>query len=153
MNQVHIPARSPHTNALITWLATQTGIAVGDGVAPQDVPVGWQGQPGMSAFVPYFVVHSIPGGLLDGPIGDQHADADLVWQVNNHGGNREQAEDVADLARAVLLRRPIPPLDIAGRAVMWIRNEIPAGAARQDKDLPSIWWSFGQYRLGTTPIT
>lgn len=144
-----VPARAPQTTALVDWLAGQTAIAVGRGEKPPGV--GWAGVPGQSIFVPYYVLHPVPGGGLDGPLGDPHADAELIWQLNSHGGTQQQAETAADLARAALLLAGLPPLDIEGRRVVGVASEIVAGAARQDIDQPSIWWCFEQYRIRTTP--
>lgn len=144
-----IPARAPQTRSLEEYLAEQTGLPVGEGVAPTDG--GWQGAPGQSVFLAYLVVHSIPGGTLDGPIGDPHADSDLVWQIDSVGATQLAAEEGGDLARAALLVQGLPSLSIAGRAVRWVSEDIPGGGARQDPDQPSIFRQFSRYRIATTP--
>lgn len=144
-----VPVRSPQTDALIDWLVTDTELLVGDGKKPDGG--GWQGAAGQSAFVPYLVLHPFPGGNLDGTLGDPWADADFLWQLNAHGANRAQCEQTQDRARTSLLTGPYSQIVIAGRSIKWIRCEIPAGAARQDPDQPAVWWSFEQYRIGTTP--
>lgn len=147
-----LPARAPQTSALTAWLAAQLQFPIGYGQAPKDVPIGWQGPPGLSDFVGYLVVHSIPGGELDGDLAHPSCDGDLPWQVDAVGGTQLQADTIADLAQAVLIG-PKPPLVIDGRTVLWVREDIPHGGARQDPDQPSIWRSTGRYRIGTTPTT
>lgn len=143
------PARAPHTTALVTFLGTNTQLPVGDGKKPDDG--GWEGDPGQSVFAAYLVVHSIPGGAIDGMLGDPHLDLDGIWQVNAHGGDRQSAEIAQDLARAQLLTSPPPALVIAGRSVKWVACDVPAGTARQDPDQPAIWSSFERYRIATAP--
>lgn len=146
-----VPARAPHTAGLVTWLQAQTGKQVGRGEQPAGT--GWQGAPGQSEFVPYYVLHPIPGGQLDGPMGDPHADSELIWQVNSQAATQAQAETMADAARAALLSSAAHDgVVVDGRAVTAVTSEIPAGAARQDPDQPATWWSFEQFRLTTTPI-
>lgn len=146
-----IPARAPHTRSLREYLATTTGMPVGDGKAP--AAGGWQGAPGASQFVNYLVVHSTPGGLLDGPLGDPHADAEFVWQIDACSATQYGAEIAGDNARAALLVQGLPPLNVAGRAIRWIREDIPAGGAREDPDQPSIWRLWAMYRIATTPTS
>lgn len=145
-----IVARATQTAALIEWLALQSDYPIGFGEAPDDV--GWQGAPGASQFQGYGVVHPIPGGALDGPLCSPSADADLVWQVNGIGATQAHADTVMDTFSGLLLG-PLPPLQIAGRALLWVRSDVFHGAARQDPDQPAIWWSFGRYRIATTPLT
>lgn len=146
-----IPRRAPQTRSLREYLATATGRLVGDGKAPDGG--GWQGAPGASQFVTYYVVHSIPGGSLDGPLGDPHADSTLVWQVDAVAATQYGAEITLDNARAALLVQGLPPLVIADRLVRGIREDIPAGGAREDPDQPSIWRLWSMYRIATTPST
>lgn len=143
-------SRVTHTTGLLAWLRLQSGYPVGDGIAPADV--GWQGAPGQSPFQGYGVVHTIAGGALDGPMCSPSADADLLWQVNGMGGTQAHADTVMDTFSGLLLG-PLPPLQIAGRALLWVRSDVFHGAARQDPDQPSIWWSYARYRIGTTPLT
>ena len=144
-----IPARSPQTEALTAWLATQVQAPIGHGAAP-DEPHGWTDAPGDTPFIGYLVIHSIPGGQIDGDLAHPSVDGDLVWQINTHGATQQQAERLADAVQQALLGQR-PPLVIAGRALLWVRSDIPHGAARIDVDQPSIWWSTGRYRIGTTP--
>ncbi len=146
-----IPARAPHTQALESFLASQTGQLVGDGEKPSGG--GWQGAPGQSQFVQYYVVHSIPGGAFDGPLGDPHADSDLIWQVDSYAATQINAEIGGDVARRLLLVKGLPALSIADRAVRWITEDIPGGGARQDPDQPSTFRQLCRYRIATTPST
>lgn len=145
------PARAPHTTGLVAYLTAETALPVGDGKAPADG--GWEGQPGISPFVAYLVVHSIPGGAIDGTLGEPHLDLDGIWQVNAHGGDRLSCEIAQDLARAQLLTSPPPAITVAGRTIKWVTCDVPAGTARQDPDQPAIWSSFERYRFATAPYT
>lgn len=145
-----LPARAPQTTALFDWLASQLQAPVGRGELPPGV--GWQGEPRQSEFVGFLVLHPIAGGEIDGDLAHPSVDGDLVWQVNAHGGTQEQAERLADAAQEALLGQ-LPPLVIAGRTVLWVRSDVPHGAARLDPDQPSIWWAPARYRIGTTPTT
>lgn len=147
-----LPLRAPQTTSLIGYLAATTELPVGYGEAPDGV--GWQGAAGVSDYQGYGVVHPLPGGQLDGNLGQPSVDGDLVWQVNAFGGTQEHADTIADLfATALLGPLPAATLLVADRALMWIRADPPHGAARQDADQPSTWWSPGIYRIGTTPLT
>jgi hypothetical protein len=145
-----IPARAPQTLALETYLATQTSAPVGDGEKPPTAS-GWQGAPGQSEFVAYTVVHSIPGGALDGPLGDPHADSALIWQIDTYGATQLASETLGDLVLGALLVAGRPPLVIAGRRVLSIALETPGGGARQDPDEPSIWRQMSLWNIATTP--
>lgn len=146
-----VPLRAPQTEALISYLHAVTQILIGYGEAPEGV--GWQGAPGVSEFQGYGVVHPIPGGDLDGDLARPSSDGDLIWQVNAINATQAAADTVADRFAAALLG-PLPAgLHVAGRGVMWVRADVPHGAARRDTDQPSLWWSHGRYRIGTTPLT
>ena len=144
-----IPKRSPQTQGLITYLAAATNKLVGPGVKPAGG--GWQGAPGTSQFISYLVVHSSPGGIVDGPLGDPHADTEFVWQVDGYGASQLSAEITADLAVTALLVQGLPPIVIAGRTVSRIALDVPGDQARQDPDQPSIWRRFDLFRITTTP--
>jgi hypothetical protein len=147
-----LPARAPQTRALRDWLTFQCQFPIGYGKAPEDVPIGWTGAPGMSDYIGYGVLHTIPGGELDGDLVHPSSDGDLPWQVDAVGGSEDQADTIADDLQAALLGQR-PPLEIDGRTLLWIRCDVPHGGARQDPDQPSIWRSVGLYRVGTTPTT
>lgn len=145
-----LPARAPQTSALVTHLQTTLGGAlVGRGAKPDGA--GWQGAPGHSQFIGYVVLRGIPGGEIDGTLGQPNRDGDTIIQADCYGADKDQAEQLGDAVDAALLG--VPPLTIAGRAVRWCRPDIPRGDARIDPDQPSIWVSTGRYGLGTTPTT
>lgn len=147
-----VPLRTPETDALITWLSTQLPAAqpVYRGLKPANDPGGWTGTPGQSTFVGYHTVHTIPSGTLDGDLARPSIEADRIWQVSSFGADQHQAELLADGPFALLIG-PLPPLAIPGRAVRWIRADVPPGAAREDPDQPSTWMAFGRYSIATTP--
>lgn len=133
-----IPKSRPLTNALLTALRSAWS-AVGDGRADDD-----NGQP---LPLPYAVLYPAGTGLLTGPVGDQHADADSVVQLTCVGSTREQTEALADKLRPVLLG----PLTVTGRRVMqsWLETSQPI---RRDDDLtPPLFVATEQVRYLTTP--
>jgi hypothetical protein len=84
-------------------------------------------------------------------MGDPHADARLIWQLDAYGASQDHAEILADLAQAALLVQGLPPLVLVDRTVTGVRLDLPGGAARQDPDQPSLWRRFDLYRITTTP--
>jgi hypothetical protein len=145
-----LPLRAPEAAALVAYLTSVTAIPLGQGIAPAGA--GWQGPPGESPFHGYGILHSIPGGFLDGDLARPSVDGDTIWQLNAVGATQEQADTISDAYAAALLG-PLPPITIVGRALLWVRADIPHGAARQDVDQPSLWLSYARYRLGTTPTS
>lgn len=141
----NIPQRAPHTNALLELLAT-TSHPVGRGEKPADG--GWQGAGESAPFVAYLVLHPIPGGNLDGPLGAPDDDMTGVWQVTAVGAIPEQAEWAADQARDALLTT-VP--DVDGRAVTRIQVDVLSGVFRDTTVEPSVWISTDRYRIQSTP--
>lgn len=153
-----LPLRAPQTGALIEYLHVVTTVPVGYGEAPDGGgwrnPDGSPGAPGASSFQGYGVVHPIDGGQIDGNLARPSVDGDLVWQINAIGGTQAHADTIADqFTTALLGPLPVGLLVVPGRALLWVRVHVPHGAARQDADQPSTWWSPGRYRIGTTPLT
>lgn len=146
-----VVARAPQTAAVRTFLAAAAEVPVGHGVKPDGA--GWVGAPGQSAFVGYGVLHALAGGRFDGSTEDPHAESMLLWQVNSYGATQLHAEEVADAFRVALLQHPLPPIVVAGRTLVWITSEVPAGTAREDPDQPSIWWCFERFEIATVPTT
>lgn len=147
-----LPLRAPQTTALIGYLHAKTTIPVGYGEKPEEG--GWRGAPGASEFQGYGVVHPLSAGQYEGNLGQPSVDGDLLWQVNAISATQAAADTIADqFADALLGPLPTGLLVVPGRALLWIRADVPHGAAREDADQPSIWWSFGRYRIGTTPLT
>lgn len=122
------------------------GLLVGDGEKPDGG--GWQGTPGQSTFNKYVTVHPLLGGIVDGTIGDVHADAELVYQFTAVGSTRAMCEAVADHARLSILTSP---LTIPDRTVMLVAIDLTGGARRDDTVQPAVWMSAERYRLFTTP--
>ncbi len=139
------PVTRTHTDAVI---ATLTGhiaglgitLLVGDGEAP----------PVASANDPYLVVHSLPGGPLDGTLGSPDADGSLLYQISAWGISREQSQAAADVARNALFDDPIV---IAGRTVMRVGLDSSGGTFRDDDlgETPSLYQTPDRYRIRTTP--
>lgn len=146
---MNLPTRVPQTTALLAWLDSQLQFPIGKGKAPTD-PHGWQGTPGQSPFIGYAVLHSITGGFIDGDLERPMDDGELIWQVNAIGGDQDQADLIADRIFEALCDE-LPPLAIAGRAVTYVDVDVPHGAAREDPDQPSTWFSPARYRIATTP--
>lgn len=140
-----IPEIRSHSTGLEQVLAA-TGVPVGRGDRPAET--GWQGAPGQSVFVAYLELHPIPGGFLDGPLGCPDDDLDGIWQVTAVGGNQEQCELAADLARTALLTQ-IPT--VVDRAVCRVSIDLLSGARRDDTVTPPVWISTDRFRFSTTP--
>lgn len=138
-------AGSPFTTAILAALEDD-GLNVGDGEQPTGA--GWQAEPDASVFHPYVVVHSMVGGLLDGPIGEPDEDGSLTYQVSSYGATRAQCEWAADQARRVMLTGP---LLVPDARVLRVRVDMLGGARRDDEVQPPIWVSAERYRLTTTP--
>lgn len=137
------------TDAVIARLMTTT-IPVGDARKP--VGAGWQGPPGTSQFVTYFVVHDI-GGLRDGPdapISDRTAAPRGSFQVNSVGSTRRSAEVAADAAAAVL--RNGADLAIAGFATTFVVHEFSAGVTADESTNPPVFLAVDRYRLDAEPL-
>lgn len=119
---------------------------VGDGQTPDSA--GWQGAPGGSAFNGYVVLHSIPGGSLDGSIAEPDDDATTLYQVTAVGATREQCEWHADNARQALVGQD---LEIDGRKTVRISVDVLTGARRDETVMPVVWISTDRFRVVTTP--
>lgn len=117
---------------------------VGDGEKPSDA--GWQGERGASAFVPYAILWPIPGGYLDGSIGRPDSDAVTEYQVTAVGATREQAEVVADLVRAAMVR---VDLDIDGRGTVSVTVDEFGGAVPDRSVEPAVFMVADRYSVVT----
>lgn len=140
--------RSPHTAAVLAALTSRQSLSVGDGRAPDEA--GWQGARGTSDFVAYLVLHALPGGEVDGSLGDCSADVGLVYQVTAVGNSREMCEDAADSGRDALMSEPI---EVDGRGGNRIYPDGFGGARLDDTEDPSLFISTERFRFDTNAGT
>lgn len=138
-------AASPLTDAIVALL-TGAGIPTGDGAQPDGT--GWASIMGASSFAGYVVVHAIPGGPLDGPIGAPEDDASPIYQVSAYGATRSQCDQIADHARAVMLASSVA---VTGRRVARMRLDFLGGATRFDEPQPPVWQNADRFQAITTP--
>lgn len=126
-------------NELLEQLRAELVPLVGDGAAPADVRQ-----------LPYYVLHTIPGGMLSGSFADQHEDLELVVQLNATGGNREQAQFALAAGRAVVLGRTngawSVPLAGAGWVVYHREHDMDGGVERVEQ----LHTATDRYRLHVT---
>lgn len=130
--------------AELNTIADTAAFLVGDGEKP--AAAGWQGERGTSEFVPYAVLWPIPGGTLDGSLGQPDSDAVTDYQVTAVGATREQAEVVADLVRAGLVRAQ---LDIDDRGVISVTCDEFGGAVPDRSVEPPVFMVADRYCVST----
>ena len=138
--------RNSDVTAAIIYRLTSAGLVVGDNEAPDNG--GWQGDPGISTFVPYVDVHPSPGGPIDGTMAAPSADAFPDYQITSVGVSRAQAELVGDEVREAMFQGP---LNVPGRAVIQLRLDMLGGAVRDDTVQPAVFFVSDRYRLTTVP--
>lgn len=138
-----ITTSRPHSAGVLAALET-TGKPVGDGVAPD------------GAAPPYTVLYDIPGGSIDGTMGDPDADAIWAYQVTSIGATADQARWMADKNTVALSGgTELDPvvLAVTGRRVK--RNERVGGPGgiRRDDDLgkPILFSHVAIWHVHTTP--
>lgn len=86
---------------------------------------------------------------LDGPLGDQYADATIELQLSCWGQHRRQAQETRDRARTVMTDRSA--LSAGQRVVIGVEL-IPGPTTRDDTTgSPSLWQAVDIYRLNTSP--
>ena len=134
------------TDALVAVL-TAAGLLVGDGAQPAGS--GWQGEPGLSQFVPYCILHAIPGGITDGTIANPDEDAQNLHQATCVGATRQQAEWVADVARGALTAPQA--VTVAGRFVAIVSVDQLGGCRRDETVEPVVWMTADRFRVLSTP--
>jgi hypothetical protein len=139
--------RGADLTAAVIHALELAGYTVGDGEAPK--AAGWQGALGASNYVPYTVVHPIPGGITDGTIADPNVDVAADYQIISVGATRVQAETVGDGVRAVMLQTRFPLS--GGRSFIHIHFDMTGGAIRDDTVQPSVYYVTDRYRLWTVP--
>lgn len=109
------PDRRPVTEALVAFLAAQTGKPVGRATAPLAAD-------GTPAAPPFAIVYPLPGGDTWGPTYDGPDEgAALPYQVTAVGLRADQAEWLADKVRQAMVRRTngaLTPLAVAGLTVL-----------------------------------
>lgn len=119
-------------------LRVGTGRAVGDGEAPAD------------RTLPYLVGHVIPGGTLDGSMGDPYEDLAITVQVNAVGGSRDQAQYAQTAARSVILGRVngewATPIAGDGWRVIFREYDADGGVDREG----TVATAIDRYRLHVT---
>lgn len=144
-----------HTDAVVLALRTAE-LTVFDAAPPALDEVGggadwgWQGpRPGAGRFKPYVIVYPLSGGTFDGTLGCPDDDAELVWQVTCVGADRRQCEWTADKVNGALVGQR---LDVAGRYVSRLEQEMTGGARRDDTVQPPVFIAVPRFRASSAPI-
>ncbi|BCK74006.1 hypothetical protein Srufu_079590 (plasmid) [Streptomyces libani subsp. rufus] len=143
------------TNALTGLLATATSLPVGKGVLPT----------GAANATAYYVLSPLDSTLSGAPYPDMNEDLSLVVQITSvsapdktrpgSAGTLEQAEGLADKARAAFLaRNPVTgqwtnPLTVTGVRCMCRELEVEAGAMNDPAD--GIISYVQRFRFDLTP--
>ncbi|MFI0822324.1 hypothetical protein ACH4TX_41875 [Streptomyces sp. NPDC021098] len=145
------------TSALVALLGTVTGLPVGRGSIPRTA-TGFKAPP-------YYILAVVDVAAAGAPYADQNEDMEIVYQVTSVSGpvpgqsgsygTLEQAEGMADKARAALLGRDpatglwLHDLDIPAASVTCRELETEPGATNDPAD--GIISYVQRYRLGLTP--
>ena len=94
------------------------------------------------------VVYGTPGEV-SGSLGDRFADLQLDFQVTAVGSGPEEAQYIADAARAALLATPPPA--VAGRAVWPLWQTAAQPVQRDDTVQPPLYIATAQYVIKSNP--
>lgn len=133
------PEQLPITEALVAFLAAQTGKPVGRATAPLTGA-------GVPAEPPYAIVYPLTGGATWGPTYDGPDEgADLPYQVTSVGLRQDQAEWMADKVRQAMLARQNGSLaaQLAVPGVTVLDRAITAyGGVDREGDVVSVPDSF-----------
>jgi hypothetical protein len=115
------------------------GFAVHDGESPA------------GAVAPHVIVFSLSSAGPTGPIGDPHADEDMVVQTTSVGVSRAQAQWVGDHVKVRLLAGR---LEIPGRTLTGpVRMDVANGVRRDDDTAgPPVFYATARWRFPTTPL-
>lgn len=120
--------QNPHALAVVAALEA-AGLAVGDGVAPR------VGAGSSDPFVaPCVVVYMIPGGMIDGPLGDPDADGDGRFQLTSVGRLASEARWYADKALAAVSAPGA--VVVPGRSIQRVRPMGTWGGVERDDSVP-----------------
>lgn len=140
------PAPSaPHTDAFLAALAG-AGIAAGRGEVPAGV--GWQGEPGQSAFRPYAVLYPSPAGS-DADLARPHAYLDYEAQITVVGATAEQAERILDRVKTALVGKK---LAVTGRSSYHVQlEEGGRPVTKDDQVTPPEFYAAAIFSLRTAP--
>jgi hypothetical protein len=118
-----------------------------DAQLPAAVTVEVGGAPAGAA-PPYAVVYPDPG-MPEGTLGDRHRDLLLEFQVTCVGTGPQQAQDVADRVRTVLLT--LTP-SVTGRMVQPLWQVVSGERVRRDDDVnPPLWYLPLIFQMRTGP--
>lgn len=142
-------ARRELSQLVVAALRT-TGKPVGYANAPQDG--GWRGgQPNAdgSNFVSYCVIYPVASTFSMGPLDDPQADRRLPYTVGSFGVIPEQAEWMADVARAQLaaLRKTSVTLGTETYKIQKVDLELLGALNRYDATDPPFWGQTDQINL------
>lgn len=125
------------TDSIVAHLASETGLDVGDGIAPADTTR------------PYLVVYRIGAFNTDGPLRGASEDQWAQYQVTAVGDTREQAEWALGKTRTAILDAAITPPSGYTWGKAPIIDEGPS--TRDDSFQPPLFYAVETYRLFATP--
>jgi hypothetical protein len=142
--------RSLLTDLLLEALEPETGDprqwVVGDHERPKDG--GWQGEPGMSDWVPYLVLNATPSEPPTGDLATPGSDVWFGYAVTSVGFSRRNAEKVSATARerlASVQRQKTSD----GRSISTVQVSRYGANERVPLD-PALWIITDQFRIYTT---
>jgi hypothetical protein len=137
------PGRA-HTDAFAALLAA-ANLPVGRGTQPPGS--GWQGEEGVSEFVPYVVLFPSPGQPY-GNEAEPYEYLDYTVQATVVAATQEGAEAAMDRAKTALVgARPA----VAGRSAYRIQPLLDLPARRDDTLAPPLHYAVAQFRVRTQP--
>lgn len=116
-------------------------------LAATGYPVGLNQAPGGVA-APYYVLYPLVAAGPDGPLADPDADWVLPYQITSVGVGPEQAQGLADLARATLQGTP---LTVSGRSIWRVAINQLGVIARDDAFQPPLHFTADTVEVQSTP--
>lgn len=139
------------TAAVITAAAT-AGKPVGYANAP--LTGGWDGQPNAdgSNFTPYCVVTPSTATTATGPFDDPQGDRQIPYSIASFGVLPEQAEWMADEARAAVeaMKKTTVVLGDGSYRIQQVRTDVMGGLVRVDSTEPPYWGQVDSLTLWLT---